>query len=345
MRSVLPAMVLLAAGCALTLPPPRSITSAESRERIEPVARLGRWDGERFVEVTPASIPPSHLRVLVHGWTPGGDRVAARAGVRTWERAIDPDAPVEAWMADLAQTFAARDPHSVVLAYSWLDDSSTRRVPFAERNALAHTAHHGELLAESIGAALAPGFHAGHGAVHLLGHSYGARVAAIAADHLRPRPIQLTLFDAPDAPLTHVSGSGTGLGEVLGTLPIGWGAGETFVDSYVSMVGRRYGHLEGLGQMVEVVLAPPYGAMAYRPRHLYPMAFYAASPGTGFGFDWSPLSRGLLPRGPRRRLGWSSRWSFGRQFGRQFGSLMPSEEGEIEGVEELLVVALGGAPL
>jgi hypothetical protein len=283
-------LVLLSAGCALALPPPRTVTSDASRERLAPVARLGRWHEGRFVEVTPGSVPASHLRVLVHGWTPGHDRAAARAGERTWELATDPDAPLEPWMADLARTFTERDPHSVVLAYSWLDDSSTRRVPLAERNALAHTSLHGELLAEALSQALAPDFHAAHGAVHLLGHSYGARVASIAAEHLDPRPIQLTLFDAPDATLTHISGSGTGLDELLGVLPIGWGAGETFVDSYVSMVGRRYGHVAGLGGMIDVVLAPPFGALAYRPRHLYPMAFYAASAGTGFGFDWSPLA-------------------------------------------------------
>ena len=307
MRFFAAVLVLLSAGCALTLPPPRTVTSGESRERLAPVARLGRWHEGRFVEVTPGSIPPSHLRVLVHGWTPGHDRAAARAGARaasraasragarTWELATDPDAPVEPWMADLARTFTERDPYSVVVAYSWLDDSSTRRVPLAERNALAHTTLHGQMLAEALAEAIAPNFHDGHGAVHLLGHSYGARVASIAADHLDPRPIQLTLFDAPDATLTHISGSGTGLSELLGELPIGWGSGETFVDSYVSMVGRRYGHLAGLGGMVDVVLAPPFGALAYRPRHLYPMAFYAASAGSGFGFDWSPLASDPAP--------------------------------------------------
>jgi hypothetical protein len=287
-RALVLLLTLVSVGCALARP--RPVTSAASRDRIAPVARLGRWHEGRFVEVTPGSLPPSHLRVLVHGWTPGHDREVARSGVRSWERATDREAPVEAWMAELARTFTEVDPHSVVVAYSWWDDSSTRRAPLAERGALAHTALHGQLLAEALGEALSPAFHAEHGAVHLLGHSYGARVASIAAEHLTPRPIQLTLFDAPDATLTHVTGSGTGLGEFLGALPVGWGVGETFVDSYVSMVGRRYGHLAGLGGMVEVMLAPPFGALAYRPRHLYPMQFYAASAGTGFGLDWSPLA-------------------------------------------------------
>lgn len=194
--------------------------------------------------------------------------------------------------------------------YSWLDDSATVRAPLAERRALGHTSLHGVLLAEAIESALAPEFTRHHGQIQLLGHSYGARVSAVAAAE-RARvgePVaQLTLFDAPDAILTHISGSQTNLAAILRHVPLGWGPGRTFVDNYVSVVGRRYaallerdetGERRPMPEMVDVVLAPPAGQFAYRPRHLYPMAFYERTPGTGVGFDWSPLTGRSAPPTP-----------------------------------------------
>lgn len=286
----------LLGACSLTLPVARDATGEESLRRMSPLARLGRWNGERFVEVGPGELAPSHLRVLVHGWTPGIDRIAARNGLRVWERAGD-DA-LEGWMAELARMFVAEDPHAIVVAYSWLDDSTTRRHMTAERAALAHARQHGGILATAIEEGLSDDFSASNGSIHLIGHSYGARVVAAAASVMAVRPVQLTLFDGPDGSLVTMTGSQTQLRELLAELPIGWGAGRVFVDNYVSMAGTRYAHLPALEGMVDVVLAPPFGALAYGPRHVYPMRFYAESPGTGFGYDWSPLARvGRPPRG------------------------------------------------
>ncbi len=258
---------------------------------MAPIARLGRWDGTRFVEVAPGSLPPSHLRVLVHGWTPGRDRRGVlEAGARSWEMTTRDGRPFEAWMSDLARMFALHDPHAVVVAFSWVDDSSTVAVPVAARRALVRTTGYGQVLAEAIEAGLAPEFYDRNGSIQLVGHSYGARVAAVAAGTLDTPPAQLTMFDAPDGVMVELTGTEANMRQVLEGLPLGWGRGRTFADNYVSMVGRRYAWRDGLDDVRDVVLAPPFGSLDYRHRHLYPMRFYAQSPGHGYGYDWSPLS-------------------------------------------------------
>jgi pimeloyl-ACP methyl ester carboxylesterase len=312
--ALLLALVALAA-TACTLPQAGMVPDSPEARRMPPVARLGRWDGARFVAVTPGSIPPSRLRVLVHGWTPGADRAyIQRERVRSWELVTEPvpegRQAFEPWIVPLARRLSSHDPHAVVLAYSWVDDSATVRAPLAERRALGHTNLHGVLLAEALGVSLDPEFSSRNGQIQLLGHSYGARVSAVAAAE-RARigaPVaQLTLFDAPDATLTRISGSQTNLEAILRHVPLGWGPGRTFVDNYVSVVGRRYaallergeaGERRPMPEMIDVVLAPPAGQFAYRPRHLYPMAFYERTPGTGVGYDWSPLSGRSVPPTP-----------------------------------------------
>lgn len=259
---------------------------------VPPVSRLGRWDGTRFVEVGAGSLPPSTLRVLVHGWTPGWDRRDERRG---WEQTSPSGEPFEPWMAELAQMLVTHDPHAVVVAYSWADESSTMAVPLAQRRALARTTSYGEVLAEAIDAGLAPEFYGGNGRIQLVGHSYGARVAAVAAALMSQPPAQLTMFDVPDGLLSEMAGSGSDMPELLARLPIGWGGGHVFIDNYVSMIGRRYAWRDGLGGIRDVALSPPFGSLSYRRRHLYPMRFYAESPGHGFGYDWSPLTGRAAP--------------------------------------------------
>lgn len=306
---------------ACTLPQPRMVSTSPQGQPGTFVSRLGRWTGERFVGVEVQSVPASRLRVLVHGWTPGTDRAwVVREKLRSWELVTLP-APegrhrFEPWLANLAERIARADPHAVVLAYSWVEDSSTVRAPLAERRALGRTNLHGALLARALDEALAPDFFDRHGQIHVLGHSYGGRVATVAAvERARAGAAidHLTIFDAPDAVLTRVSGSHTDIPSLLRGLPIGWGRGRTFVDNYVSVVGRRYGPSLERGEngerrppppMLDVVLSPPAAQFAYRPRHLYPMQFYARSPGSGVGFDWSPLTG---RREPPRRGCWEQR--------------------------------------
>ena len=295
----------LLAGCLpiplpLPFPPQRILAEDEAvMHAVPPVSRLGRWDGTHFVEVAPGSLPPSTLRVLVHGWTPGWDRGPIQeAHRRGWELTSPSGQPFEPWMGELADMIVTHDPHAVVVAYSWADESSTESSFFAQRRALARTTMYGLVLAEAIEAGVADDFYSGNGRIQLVGHSYGARVAAVAAGNMANVPAQLTIFDAPDGLMTEALGSDAGMPELLAQLPIGWGAGHVFVDNYVSMVGRRYAWRDGLGGIRDVSLAPPFGSLSYRRRHLYPMRFYAESAGHGFGYDWSPLTgRSAAPDG------------------------------------------------
>jgi hypothetical protein len=281
---------------ACTIPSPRMVVDDTDARSIPPVSRLGRWDGTRFVEVTPGTLPPSTLRVLVHGWTPGWDRRGIREGHRhAWDLTSDTGEPFEPWMTDMARVITAHDPHAVVVVYSWADDSSTIATPLAERRALALTTIYGEVLADAIDAGLAEDFYSGNGQIQLVGHSYGARVAAVAANAMDRPPAQLTLFDAPEAPMVEFMGSDTDVDALLRSLPLGWGAGEVFVDNYVSMIGRRYAWEDGLQSVRDVSLSPPFGSFRYRSRHLYPMRFYEDSPGRGYGYDWSPLTGRAQP--------------------------------------------------
>jgi pimeloyl-ACP methyl ester carboxylesterase len=281
-------LLVLAAGCVpvpvpVQLPQPRNELSTESH--LEPIERLGRFEGSEFIPIEPGSIPPSHLYVITHGWEPGWDRaIAENPDLRCWQ---DPEC--EPWMRSLAQVILDSDPHAIVLSYSWLDDAATMRVMFAQRNALANTDRQGRWMAEAITQALGDDFIDRSGRMHFVGHSYGARVIALAAFYLPKRPQSLTLFDPPDAPLAGVMGGQTHLADLLGKLNIGRGEGEIFVDNYVSMVGRQYRWQPRLASVIDVVLTAPYSQLSYRDRHLYPMSFYAQTGDEEFGLGWSPL--------------------------------------------------------
>lgn len=280
-------------GCVplpVPLPNPTPVRPEQAGSALAPLERLGRFDGEGFIDVGPESVPPSHLYVLVHGWAPGWGRLAQiDPRVRAWEATDEQGNAFEPWMVSMAHAIHRADPHAVVLVYSWIDDAATGRYPMAHRRAFAHTELHGRWLADALMQALDPDFIPAAGRMHLIGHSYGARVAALGALVLPKRPQHLTLFDSPDAPLTHFFGSQTMLAGILRKLPIGSGPGYTFVDNYVSMVGAHYHDDPKLGAVIDVVLAPPYGAMDYRHRHLYPMEFYTETAERDFGLGWSPL--------------------------------------------------------
>jgi len=276
---------LFLSGCVL--PEPWAVR--EEPTELSPLERLGRWDGEStFVDVTAGSIPASHTYVLVHGWAPGwGRAVYEDPSLRAWEAVDRRGRRFEPWLQQMAEAITEADPHSVVLVYSWLDAAATNRFVLAQRNASARTGLYGGQLALGLEQALDEQFLEGSGRIHLIGHSYGARVATVAAVELDKAPRHLTLLDVPDAPMTRITGSQSNLRELLQQLPVSNDAGGTFVDNYVSMVGTRYGR--DVPGVVDVALSPPYGTFNYRRRHLYGTWFYAQSARHEFGLGWSPL--------------------------------------------------------
>lgn len=291
------ALALSALSGCLFLPTPEPVSPEQSGSHLAPIERLGRFDGVSFREIEPGSIPPSHVHVLVHGWEPGwGPAAVAFPRLRAWELTHGESA-FEPWVSEMGHAILRADPHAIVLAYSWFDDAATGSAPLAQRRAFAHTELHGRWLAEALEQALGEGFTEGWGRVHLLGHSYGARVVALAAGHMRDKPQHLTFFDAPDAPVTYLIGTPMRLADILRELPLGDGHRGIFVDNYVaSPIGASYHYLQGLSLVTDVVLMPPCGAFEQRRRHAYPMEFYVRTAGREVGLDWGPLTSRRTPQ-------------------------------------------------
>lgn len=291
--ALLPA--LASSGCIpVMLNRPSQIEYTEND--VPPIERLGRWDGAAFLSVEAGSVEPTRVHVIVHGWAPGWHRDGHPPSEPAWAAEID-RRPFDPWMHELAAALRERDPHAAVLVYSWIDDAATSSSPLAQRRAYARTSEHGRRLAAGLEAALHPRFREVGGQIHLIGHSFGARVAATAAAELPAPPRHLTVLDAPDAGYVALFNTRAGLPALLRRLPLGTRPGETFVDNYISAVGTDYRFLEGLEGVVDVRTTPPLGAFELGRRHIYAAEFYARTAATGFGIGWSPLLRGTPPRG------------------------------------------------
>jgi hypothetical protein len=309
-RRLLPAalaLVLLGttvlAGCGgRSVPPAETATDFRPAPEVPPIERLGRWDGSTFVPVTPGSVAGGDVYVLVHGWAAG-----YRAAVERWHG----PGPLLAWSPaavdaqgermftsffPLAAAIAKDDPGATVLGFSWIDDSATAYSPFEGWRSEAKTDLDGQRLAAALGQLLVPGYDASGGRIHLIGHSHGAKVATVAAIALEHPPAQLTLLDSPEDVLARLPGAANHLEGYLPLLPIGTDPGDTFVDSYFSIAGERYGTFPALERVVDVQLVPaqyPLASIAgLVDRHAYPIDWYAKSAedlAAGVGFAWSPL--------------------------------------------------------
>ncbi len=193
----------------------------------------------------------------------------------------------------MAAALARLDPGAAVLAFSWLDQSATSDTPFAARISESRTVPNGERLGVALNQAIDPGFAAGGGMVHLIGHSHGSKVATIGALSLPTAPAQLTLLDSPDEIVTAVVFASNDLVPWLRQLPIGRAPGRTFVDNYFSEFGRAYGNEPGLEDIVDVSLPPDqFERWDLQDRHDYPPHWYTAAaeqPAAGVGPVWSPL--------------------------------------------------------
>lgn len=262
--------------------------------------RLGRWDGTGLQPVAPASVDADHVVVVTHGWADGLKKTydELQAGrdtlVALWDPGmVEPDGV--STMADfgpLLGALQAADPQAAVVMFSWVDQSATGADPLQARRAEAATEVNGHRLAVAVDAALVPGW---DGEMHVLGHSFGARVATIGALSLAQAPRQLTLLDSPEVELARLGGAMNDLQYLLPRLTVGRAGGDTFVDSYISLVGARYGTEPGLAPVVDVRLAAP-GGSSFRQRHLYPVVWWtsalAAGPSPATGPWWSPLLGG-----------------------------------------------------
>jgi hypothetical protein len=196
----------------------------------------------------------------------------------------------------MAAAITRDDPKATVLGFSWLDDSATALSPFDAWKSEANTDLNGQRLAAALGQVLAPSFLGGGGRIHLIGHSHGAKVATVAAIALDRPPAQLTLLDSPENVLAQLPGAANHLEGYLPLLPIGRAPGQTFVDSYFSITGERYGIFPSLQSVLDVALNPAQlGALSLNDlilRHEYPVSWYTDSAddrAAGVGFAWSPL--------------------------------------------------------
>ncbi len=295
-------LALLAAACGERDTPPvgRAVAFHPAPE-VSPIDRLGRWNGTSFVPVTPGSIGGGDVYVLVHGWAPGYLAALRRATgpepLPAWSpQAVDPQGRrMFASFFALAAAITRDVPAATVLGYSWLDDSATAPSGTDAWKSEARADLNGQRLAVALGQVVAPGFAGSGGRVHLIGHSHGAKVATVAAIALERPPEQLTLLDSPEAVVASMPGAANHLEGYLPLLPIGRGTGKTFVDSYFSVAGIRYGSLPALEGVVDVKLDPaPHPEPTFEhfiARHDYPVDWYTKSAedlAAGVGFGWSP---------------------------------------------------------
>lgn len=274
--------------------PPRDHTPSPPAPTID---RLGRWNGSDFESVAEDSITSGNVHVLVHGWGPGL-RDEADAGLKAWDDGVDGADRYKA----LAESIEGRDPGSTVLMYNWLDDSSTEGVDWGYQLAnrasqsRSKTDVNGHRLATAM--YLACGMEAGNDPdLHFVGHSHGARVAAIAAWDLQrlDRQVEhLTVMDSPEIGHHVAFGNWAGainhLHNAFAKLDYGRDEDDTFVENYFSLLGGTYADVAG--DIVNVKLVPQDGWFAPVESHDYPKEWYAKaneSGSTDIGVAWSPL--------------------------------------------------------
>lgn len=238
--------------------------------------------------------------VFVHGWVPGSRGIAEDAYLEdgrlpmAWDERVANtvgQSMVEAYVPLLAALTQA-DPEAAVLWYSWVDQSGTDTEIFAARSSLSNTGVNGRRLAAALTGLIGPG----RPALHLIGHSHGSVVATYAALSMARHVDQVTLLDCPEDWFSRAGGAAGLLSDILPRLRPGRGPSGTFVDAYASMFGRSYHDDPGLGDVVDVRLAPlvrrTSQASAVSQAHQYPVAWYTntvCDDDAAGGFKWSPI--------------------------------------------------------
>jgi hypothetical protein len=172
--------------------------------------------------------------------------------------------PTDITPTGLANAILAADPKAIVLAYSWLDESAYDSLYNGEATSEAYTHMNGVRLAHALEQALPADFHSSGGALHLIGHSHGSKVATVAAVTLQDdgkandQLSHLTILDSPedDAQSTFDTNSSNMLWYYLGKLNIGTGSGQTFVDNYISYLGEAFGPIQGFDPLDTTTKSP-----------------------------------------------------------------------------------------
>lgn len=260
---------------------------------------------------------PANVYFIAHGWAPGyAEDVALHSTpgdpLKVWQTLQHPGGlsspgPDSPWLFNgvdqvsaegFARAVVNADPDAVVIAYSWIDDSGTAGAgPVSLKNPTplllggqseAYTQLNGLRLADAVQEALGPTFFTNRGLIHLIGHSHGAKVAAVATLALQQAGVavsQLTTLESPESGPAFLNGHVPG---VIGAENFLWyylqrlrlsdepvgpnrvpvrgsdGRAATFVDNYFSLTGfgEPVGGYPALGSVVDVglkseVLYPP----------------------------------------------------------------------------------------
>ena len=247
------------------------------------INRLARWNGTGWDDASTFDLSTGNVHVLTHGWAPGQrDWVEDNPDASAWDN--------EEWFGNftkLATKMENRYSNDLdlsgqtrhIVAYSWIDESATNNAfnkgEFASQSR-AHTDGAGTRLASLL---MDAGIQSDSNQLHLVGHSHGARVSAVAFAELERRGVgveHLTIFDSPEIRAFENYGANNNLRSILAGQILGKNLknGETFVDNYVSSYGKRYG-IDGI---VDVELRPnkhgvssPFGTL----EHSYPLDWYA----------------------------------------------------------------------
>ena len=254
-----------------------NVLSYQVEKELPLLSRLGLWNGSDFDEMSESNLPKikdQNLYFITHGWAPDQRPVIkADPSLRAWSPGLtEKGRKFGYFFYDLAPVILEYDPTALVFAFSWVDDAATDNV-FEAYQAEARAVRNGQRLGAATNKIVAADF---SGNLTFMGHSHGAKVAAVAAGLSNNRPRQLTLFDSPESDLAWFAGASNNLLPYLRKLKPGRSPDSIFVQNYISEFGRRYGIYDGTKSIVDVKLDPvQYSELDIRHRHGYPLLWYA----------------------------------------------------------------------
>jgi hypothetical protein len=264
----------------------------------------GAWSNDLQSNFDPSK--PS--MVLIHGWRPKNIDSNGQIIVTT----------IDDYWKNATTALAKRVNHDGetgdinLLGWNWITEASTASKPLPVVVPVQNVFNEGLLLAKTL-TALAPKSN-----IHIIGHSLGAKVAAVTAVYASTLPIdQVTLFDGPE-----LDTSSTSIGNLLDTTPVYLYdnikillSRGIFVDNYASAFGVSYQE-QGL-HCADINMKPPFSLTGILDTavlaHHYPINWYfggksgnlgspegTIDPATGdvnqsVGAAWSKVLNRILP--------------------------------------------------